>query len=96
MKIGQLVKILQAADPYKEVFLQLGEDDKYRDQCAKVEIAHGECLGFLRLDKVKIWQEPNGKDTYFDLILKQDNWPDEAFAQVNNEFDEKHPEYKWD
>jgi len=95
MKIGQLVKILQAADPDKEVFLQLGEDDRYRDQCAKVEIAQGECLGFLRLDRVKIWQEPKG-ETYFDLILKQDNWPEETFAEVNKEFDEKHPEYKCD
>lgn len=95
MKIGQLVKILQTANPDDEVCLQLGEDDKYRDQCAKVEIAEGECLGFLSLDKVHIFQEPGGA-TYYDLILKQDNWPDDTFEETIKEFDEKHPEYKWD
>lgn len=93
MKIGQLVKILQTANPNDEVSLSLGEDIRYRAKCAKAELEECECLGCLSLEKVEIGQEYNG-ETYYELILK-DNYDESCLDKVTQEFDKKYPEYKF-
>ncbi len=77
MTSEKLIKILGAVDPESEVVLQLGhvDEDDYRDVCAKVQIADGDCLDFLEIDEVFI-NEDGDRRLSPNLILRQFNYND--------------------
>ena len=77
MTSEKLIKILGAVDPKSEVGLQLGrvDEEDYRDACAKVQIADGECLDCLRIEEVVIDEDGDGRLSP-NLILRQWNYND--------------------
>ncbi len=77
MKAKHLIKILEAVDPESEVGLQIGSDNDqtYRDLCAKVQIADGECLDCLCIEEVVIDEDGDGRLSP-NLILRQWNYND--------------------
>lgn len=86
MKAKDLIKILQAVDPDSKVTMMLGDvhDDEYRIMCSKVQLASGECLDFLAVKSVCIYEDSG---TYADIVLKQDNYSDENLERIANDFD---------
>lgn len=73
MKAKDLIRVLQGLDPESHVTLSLGRDDEYRKKCAKAELATGDCLGFLAVDKIEIHPDEGGKDMWADIVLEQNN-----------------------
>jgi hypothetical protein len=79
MTAKELIGILSVVDPDSEVRMTLGRDKVYREACAKAELATGECLGDLTIDRVCISKpEYDGSDEddyplWADITLKQDN-----------------------
>lgn len=73
MKAKDLIRVLQGLDPESHVSLSLGRNDEYRKKCAKAELATGDCLGFLAVDKIEIYPEEGGKDMWADIVLEQKN-----------------------
>jgi hypothetical protein len=91
MKVGDLIKVLQGLNPESSVTLSLGRDDEYRTLCAKAELAYGECLGFLTVDRIEIYPNACGPDLYADIVLEQDNirYLDEAAKEFDEKFKAK-------
>ena len=83
MKAKELIKVLSAADPDTEVYFQIGDllNWKYREMCAKAELAENNCLECLRADSVKIAMSEDSDDgeLYVDVILKQYNYEDMGY-----------------
>lgn len=73
MKAKDLIRVLQGLDPESHVTLSIGRDDEYRKKCAKAELATGDCLGFLAVDKIEIHPDEGGKDMWADIVLEQNN-----------------------
>ena len=73
MKAKDLIRVLQGLDPESTITLSLGRDDEYREKCAKAELAEGECLGFLAVDKIEVYPENGGEDMWADIVLEQNN-----------------------
>ena len=73
MKAKDLIRVLQGLDPESTITLSLGRNDDYREQCAKAELAAGECLGYLAVDKIEIHPENGGEDMWADIVLEQNN-----------------------
>ena len=73
MKAKDLVRVLQGLDPESHVTLSLGRNDEYRKKCAKAELATGDCLGFLDVDKIEIHPEDGGEEMWADIVLEQNN-----------------------
>ena len=76
MKAKHLIKILEAVDPESEVGLQIGSDNDqtYRDLCAMAELAGGECLSYLKISEVSIYEADD--ETCVSLTLQQWNYND--------------------
>lgn len=91
MNAKNLIRVLQGLDPDCNISLSLGRDDDYRNKCAKAELTIGDCLGYLDVDKIEIYNaEDNGM--WVDIVLKQDgiiHLEDEAAK-----FDEMYSECK--
>lgn len=90
MNAGDLIKILQVVDPSQEVEFSIGgtQDDRYREECAKVELQAGECLEFLCADGAEIISD--GGIPLLTITLKQVNWPFEGFIKEVNTYDREH------
>ena len=73
MKAKYLIRVLQGLDPESHVALSLGRYEEYREQCAKAELAVGECLEYLDVDKIEIHPDEGGKDMWADIVLEQSN-----------------------
>ena len=73
MKAKDLIKILQGVDPESVVSLSLGREQEYRDLCAKAELAIGDCLNFLTIDRVEIYEDSDEPEIWAEIVLKQDN-----------------------
>ena len=88
MKAKDLIKILESV-PESEVSLQIGglQEDDYRQQCAKVELASGECLEYLEIEYAMVHPSTHkdGSDAYVTLVLRQNNYAN--LEQVAEEFD---------
>ena len=70
MKAKDLIRVLQVLDPESSVTFSLGNDQEYRDKCAKAELVVGDCLGFLAIDNV-VFHDDDG--LWCDIVLFQDN-----------------------
>jgi len=73
MKAKDLIRVLQGLDPESSVTLSIGRDDEYRKKCAKAELATGDCLGFLAIDRIEIYPNEGGKEMWADIVLEQNN-----------------------
>lgn len=73
MKAKDLIRVLQGLDPESSISLSLGRNDEYREQCAKAELAKGECLGYLDVDKIEIYPGNGSEDMWADIVLEQSN-----------------------
>ena len=77
MKAKDLVRILQGLAPDTEVVFEVGRDAEYRKQCAKAELASGDCLTCFDVGKVEIFvagEEDDGE--LCNIILDQCNFLD--------------------
>ena len=101
MTAKELIGILSVVDPDSEVRMTLGRNESYREVCAKAELATGECLDFLVIDRVCISKpEYDGSDEddyplWADITLKQDNLIElEECAGYFDEMYQKSDEYE--
>ena len=97
MKVKTLIKLLELCDPEQIVLVNLGseEDAEYRRKCAKAELAHGDCLNYMKIDDVVMYKNEDDEedDTLCMMInLEQTNYLDEAFGNALKEFEEKYQE----
>lgn len=90
MKAKELIKILESVDPESEVALGIGRysDEEYREQCAKAQLLHGECLDYLGIDCVVIHKTDSNEEPWADIILQQNNFSN--LSDVARDFDEKY------
>lgn len=71
MKAKDLIRVLQALDPESSVSMSLGNNNEYREKCAKAELVSGGCLSYLSVDTVKFYNEYD--ELWCDIILRQNN-----------------------
>lgn len=71
MKAKDLIRVLQALDPESGVSMSLGNNNEYREKCAKAELVSGDCLRFLDVDTVEFHNDHD--ELWCDLILRQNN-----------------------
>ena len=96
MKVKNLIKLLELCDPEQGVLVNLGAegDAEYRRDCAKVELASGECLNYMKIEDAVIYKENEDDHEILCLIInaEQANYPKEAFEKALKKFDEKYQE----
>jgi len=85
MKVRDLIKILQSLDPESSVSFSLGRDDEYRAQCAKAELARGDCFECLNIDRIEIYDDGN---LWADIVLELSNLL--YMGEAAEEFDEQY------
>lgn len=90
MKAKELIKVLGSVDPESEVALGIGRygNEEYREQCAKVQLVHGECLDFLTIDCVVVHKGDGDNEPWADIILQQNNFSD--LSDAAKDFDKKY------
>lgn len=71
MKAKDLIRVLQALDPESGVSLSLGNNNEYREKCAKAELVSSGCLECLSVDTVVFHNDYD--ELWCDLILRQNN-----------------------
>ena len=71
MKAKNLIRVLQALDPESGVSLSLGNNNEYREKCAKAELVSGSCLAFLAVDTVELHNDDD--ELWCDIVLRQNN-----------------------
>ena len=85
MKAKDLIRVLQVLDPESGVSLSLGNNNEYREKCAKAELVSGDCLAFLAVDTVEFHDDDG--ELWCDLVLRQNNLYELDYAVKR--FDEK-------
>jgi hypothetical protein len=85
MKAKDLIRVLQALDPESGVSMSLGNNNEYREKCAKAELVSGGCLEYLSVDTVKFYNEYD--ELWCDIILRQNNICE--LDETAKRFDEK-------
>lgn len=89
MEAKDLIRILQGLKPDANVIFGVGWYPDYRKQCAKAELASGDCLDYLVADRVEIYLDDGGDEENGELckiILAQANYMDlDAAAKEYNE-----------
>lgn len=86
MEAKDLIRILQGLKPDTNVIFGVGRYPEYGKQCAKAELASGDCLEYLVADQVEIYlDEENGE--LCKIILAQGNYMD--LDAVAKEYDEQ-------
>ena len=84
-KAKNLIRVLQALDPESGVSLSLGDNNEYREKCAKAELFSGGCLSNLSVDSVEFHDDDG--ELWCDIILRQNNLCD--LDDTAQRFDEK-------
>ena len=96
MKVKNLIKLLELCDPEDDVLVNLGADGdaEYRRNCAKVELASGECLNYMKINDAIIYRDEDSEEETLCIIInaEQSNYPKEAFENAIKEFEEKYQE----
>lgn len=90
MNASNLIKILQGLDPECVVNFSLGDNDEYREKCAKVQLTNGECLDYLGIKDVVIGEAPYDNSIWVDIHLEQWNYEDKKLDEWAEKFDEEY------
>ena len=85
MKAKNLIRVLQTLDPESGVSLSLGNNNEYREKCAKAELFSGGCLSNLSVDSVEFHDDDG--ELWCDIIVLQNNLYD--LEDTAKRFDEK-------
>ena len=88
MKVGDLIKVLQVLSPECSFTLSLGRNDEYREKCAKAELACGDCLNWLTVDRIEIYPDEDSSEIWADIVLKQDNLG--SLGEAADKFDKQY------
>ena len=87
MRVKNLVDLLRNLDPNVNVTFKVGNDDEYRQQCAKVEIIDCECLAYLDVESLSVFPgDESGNPELAFLILEEFNY-ETNLNKVAAEFD---------
>ena len=87
MRVKNLVDLLRNLDPNVNLTFKVGNDDEYRQQCAKVEIIDCECLAYLDVESLSVFPgDASGNPECAFLILKEWNY-ETSLNKVAAEFD---------
>ena len=87
MRVKNLVDLLRNLDPNVNVTFKVGNDDEYRQQCAKVEIIDCECLAYLDVNSLSVFPgDASGNPECAFLILEEFNY-ENNLNKVAAEFD---------
>ena len=87
MKPKNLINLLSNLNPNVDITFKLGNDDEYRQQCAKAEIIDGECLAYLDVESLSVFPgDASGNPECAFLILKEWNY-ESSLNKVAAEFD---------
>ena len=90
MKAKDLIRVLQALAPESSVSFALGNNNEYREKCAKAELVSGGCLEYLSVDSVEFHDDDG--ELWCDIILRQNNLYD--LDDTAHRFDEKYQRIK--
>ena len=90
MKAKDLIRVLQVLDPESGVSLSLGNNDEYREKCAKAELFSGGCLSNLSVDFVEFHDDDG--ELWCDIIVCENNLYD--LDDTAKRFDEKYQRIK--
>ena len=77
MKLKLLMQALQGLDPETEINFSLGgmNADKYREECAILQLAKESCLEFLEADEIRMYEDTEEDNRLMVMIeLKQGTW----------------------
>ena len=89
MEIGYLIQLLKSLDPKSSIVFTVGRSSYTREQCAKAELAIGECLDFLTVDMIQIYPQENEEDgTLVNIILEQSNFSN--LGEAASEFEKQY------
>lgn len=86
MKAKDLIRVLQVLDPESGVSLSLGNNNEYREKCAKAELVSGSCLEYLSVESVEFHDDDG--ELWCDIILRQNNLCE--LDDTAHRFDEKY------
>lgn len=87
MRVKNLVDLLRNLDPNVNVTFQVGNDDEYRQKCAKVEIIDCECLAYLDVKSLSVFPgDESGNPECAFLVLEEFNY-ESNLKKVAAEFD---------
>lgn len=87
MRVKNLVDLLRNLDPNVNVTFQVGNDDEYRQQCAKAEIIDCECLPYLDVKSLSVFpSDESGNPECAFLILEEFNY-ESNLKKLAAEFD---------
>lgn len=90
MKAKDLIRVLQALDPESGVSMSLGNNNEYREKCAKAELVSGGCLECLSVDSVEFHNDYD--ELWCDIVLRQNNLC--YLDDTAKRFDEKYQRIK--
>ena len=90
MKAKDLIRVLQVLDPESGVSLSLGNNNEYREKCAKAELFSGGCLSNLSVDFVEFHDDDD--ELWCDIIVCENNLYD--LDDTAKRFDEKYQKIK--
>ena len=94
MRVKNLVDLLRNLDPNVNITFKVGNDDEYRQQCAKVEIIDCECLAYLDVDSLSIFPgDESGNPECAFLILEEFNYEsnlNKVAAEFDATYEKKH------
>lgn len=85
MKAKNLIRVLQTLDPESGISLSLGNNNEYREKCAKAELFSGGCLSNLSVDSVEFHDDDG--ELWCDIIVCENNLYD--LDDTAQRFDEK-------
>ena len=87
MRVKNLLDLLRNLDPNVNITFRLGNDDEYRQKCAKVEIIDNECLAYLDVESLIVYPaDASGNPECAYLELKEWNYGG-SLNKVAAEFD---------
>ena len=87
MRVKNLTDLLSNLHPNVNITFKLGNDDEYRQKCAKVEIVDCECLAYLDVESLSVFPaDASGNPECAFLVLKEWNYGG-GLNKVAAEFD---------
>ena len=87
MRVIYLIDVQSNLHPNVNITFKLGNDDEYRQKCAKVEIVDCECLAYLDVESLSVFPgDASGNPECAFLILKEWNY-ESSLNKVAAEFD---------
>lgn len=87
MRVKNLIDLLNNLHPNVNITFRLGNDDEYRQKCAKVEIIDNECLAYLDVESLIVYPgDASGNPECAFLELKEWNY-EKNLDKVAAEFD---------